>query len=159
MQNNGRESSTFAPTKKADNSTKEIISLSLVKGDVTELPLTPPPHKEKRKCIMETLFRFSSHSKCQCTPLWDHLVAICTCNGIQHIAPTLWFLTKTLSLHLLWFSLDSHSQRNPRCFFLKSKSQSEFKLHENMEQHIMDPKDLPIVLEVEKGITGIWYSR
>jgi hypothetical protein len=26
MQNNGRESSTFAPTKKADNSTKEIIS-------------------------------------------------------------------------------------------------------------------------------------
>jgi hypothetical protein len=69
MQNNGRESSTFAPTKKADNSTKEIISLSLVKGDVTELPLTPPPHKEKRKCIMETLFRFSSHSKCQCTPL------------------------------------------------------------------------------------------
>jgi hypothetical protein len=28
-----------------------------------------------------------------------------------------------------------------------------------MEQHIMDPKDLPIVLEVEKGITGIWYSR
>jgi hypothetical protein len=55
--------------QKADNSTKEIISLSLVKGDVAELPLTPPPHKEKRKCMMETLFRFSSHSKCQCTPL------------------------------------------------------------------------------------------
>jgi hypothetical protein len=47
MQNNGRESSTFAPTKKADNSTKETISLSLVKGDVAEQPLTPPPTRKK----------------------------------------------------------------------------------------------------------------
>jgi hypothetical protein len=47
MQNNGRESSTFAPTKKADNNSKEIISLSLVKQDVAELPRTPPPNKEK----------------------------------------------------------------------------------------------------------------
>jgi hypothetical protein len=69
MQNNGRESSTFAPTKKADNNTKEINSFSLVKGDVAELPLTLPPHEKKRKHIMETLYRFSSHSKCQCTPL------------------------------------------------------------------------------------------
>jgi len=48
MQNTGRESSTFAPTKKADNSTKEIISLSLVNGDVAELPLTPPPQGKKK---------------------------------------------------------------------------------------------------------------
>ncbi len=51
-------------------------------------------HKNSPCKTMETLFRFSSHSKCQCTPLWDHLVAICSCNGIRHIAPTLWFLTQ-----------------------------------------------------------------